>query len=420
MSLEDDLFDVGESIETLINHAISSQDFQQLNQKISETIHNYTNSMNTNRRPNYQDPLRNSYGRNISQTINQQMWPASRQALERQRFNNVSNQALKSTLQKIVGGGMLGIFGPVTLAFLPDILLGIDVGASIAAGVFCGALAFAGFNMLRKGIRTGKRINLFKKVKNILGTREYVDIAELVARTNMDRIKLLEELSGMLSDGYFRMGHLDRQGTCLMVTDQVYGQYQQLEAQQRMQREEAAREEAIRRSQAEESGITPEYQQMMDSCQNYINMIHQCNIDLPGEEITRKLNRLEAVVTRIVDEARKNPKKTTELHKFMDYYMPTTWKLLDAYRTFEREPIQSANIVNTKREIESSLDTINEAYEKLLNDLFQATAWDISSDISVLTSMLAQEGLTGSDFDKMKEAASTGETVASGGTMLHF
>ena len=77
----------------------------------------------------------------------------------------------------------------------------------------------------------------------------------------------------------------------------------------------------------------------------------------------------------------------------MDYYMPTTWKLLDAYRSFENEPIQSDNILRTKKEIEDTLDTINAAFEKLLDDLFQTTAWDISSDISVLQTMLAQEGL---------------------------
>ena len=83
----------------------------------------------------------------------------------------------------------------------------------------------------------------------------------------------------------------------------------------------------------------------------------------------------------------------------MNYYMPTTWKLLDSYRSFEKEPIQSENIQKTKREIDKTLDTINNAFETLLDDLFQSTAWDISSDISVLETMLAQEGLTG---NKMK------------------
>ena len=80
-----------------------------------------------------------------------------------------------------------------------------------------------------------------------------------------------------------------------------------------------------------------------------------------------------------LEEAKKRPKEAAALRKFMDYYMPTTWKLLDAYRSFENEPIQSDNILRTKKEIEDTLDTINAAFEKLLDDLFQTTAWDISS-----------------------------------------
>ena len=53
-----------------------------------------------------------------------------------------------------------------------------------------------------------------------------------------------------------------------------------------------------------------------------------------------------------------------------------------------------------KKEIEETLDTLNSAFEKLLDDLFEEQAWDISSDISVLNTMLAQEGLTGNRFER--------------------
>ena len=56
--------------------------------------------------------------------------------------------------------------------------------------------------------------------------------------------------------------------------------------------------------------------------------------------------------------------------------------------------MQGENIISSKKEIEKTLDTLNAAFEKLLDDLFQDTAWDVSSDISVLNMMLAQEGLT--------------------------
>ena len=78
----------------------------------------------------------------------------------------------------------------------------------------------------------------------------------------------------------------------------------------------------------------------------------------------------------------------------MGYYLPTTVKLLEAYADLDAQPVQGENIISSKREIEKTLDTLNIAFEKLLDDMFQDTAWDVSSDISVLHTMLAQEGLT--------------------------
>ena len=84
----------------------------------------------------------------------------------------------------------------------------------------------------------------------------------------------------------------------------------------------------------------------------------------------------------------------------MDYYLPTTVKLLKAYEELDGQPVQGENIVNSKKEIEDTLDTLNTAYEKILDNLFQDTAWDVSSDISVLQTLLAQEGLMDDGFIK--------------------
>ena len=82
----------------------------------------------------------------------------------------------------------------------------------------------------------------------------------------------------------------------------------------------------------------------------------------------------------------------------MEYYLPTAVKLLEAYEELDAQPVQGENILSSKKESEDTLDTLNIAFEKLLDDLFQETAWDVSSDISVLKTMLAQEGLTKNDF----------------------
>ena len=74
---------------------------------------------------------------------------------------------------------------------------------------------------------------------------------------------------------------------------------------------------------------------------------------------------------------------------------------MEAYEDLDAEPVQGENIISSKKEIEKTLDTLNIAFEKLLDSLFQDTAWDVSSDISVLEMMLAQEGLTKDDFKEV-------------------
>ena len=103
-------------------------------------------------------------------------------------------------------------------------------------------------------------------------------------------------------------------------------------------------------------------------------------------------------MTRIFNQVEKQPQLAADLRKFMNYYLPTTAKLVEAYKELDAQPVEGENISRTKKEIEETLDTINEAFEKLLDSFFEERAMDISSDISVLQTMLAQEGLTGKDF----------------------
>ena len=84
----------------------------------------------------------------------------------------------------------------------------------------------------------------------------------------------------------------------------------------------------------------------------------------------------------------------------MNYYLPTTEKLLKAYLDVDQQPISGDNIRNTKQEIEKAMDTVNEAFENLLDSLFEDASMDVISEISVMNTMMAQDGLT--DKDKMK------------------
>ena len=107
-----------------------------------------------------------------------------------------------------------------------------------------------------------------------------------------------------------------------------------------------------------------------------------------------KLYRLEDIMRRIFGQVRKNPACASDLRRFMDYYLPTTTKLLTAYVELDRQPVQGENISRTRKEIEDSMDTINDAFEKILDGMFSDMAEDISVDISVMKTMLEQDGLS--------------------------
>ena len=152
----------------------------------------------------------------------------------------------------------------------------------------------------------------------------------------------------------------------------------------------------------EEPKTDSQLQQVLDKGNAFIAEIRRCNDDIPGAEISEKISRMELIVQKIFDRAQKHPEIIPDLQKLMDYYLPMTVKLLNAYSDMDAQPIQGENIQNAKREIEQSLDTLNQAYEKLFDSVFMETALDVSSDISVLHTMLAQEGLTEDELTKMR------------------
>ena len=110
--------------------------------------------------------------------------------------------------------------------------------------------------------------------------------------------------------------------------------------------------------------------------------------------MSEKLDRLKAIMERIFDTVKRDPSSASGLRRFMNYYLPTTDKLLKAYVDLENQPA-GPNVEKTKKDIEDSMDTIIGAYEKLLDSMFENLSWDVASDISVMKTMMKQDGLAG-------------------------
>lgn len=300
-----------------------------------------------------------------------------------------------------VGGILLTVFGGIFVGAISLSLIALLIVAlvnlwsslrTILGVVLLGIPLAASVYMLVKGSSMRSEIRRFQQYVEVLGGRSFCDLKELGDRMGRDMKYIRRDIQHMLKKRWFLEGHLDKQETCLIVSNETYGQYLQAESQ----REQRLMEEQKR---AEENGSIPkQVQEVLEAGEAYIKRIRKCNDDIPGEEISAKISRIEELVQQIFVQVKENPENVSDIRKLMDYYLPTTVKLLDAYAQLDAQPVEGEHIARSKKEIEDVLDTLNVAFEKLLDSLFRDRAWDVASDISVLQTMLAQEGLTNDDF----------------------
>jgi 5-bromo-4-chloroindolyl phosphate hydrolysis protein len=110
-----------------------------------------------------------------------------------------------------------------------------------------------------------------------------------------------------------------------------------------------------------------------------------------------------AVSDKIIRDAVGDPSDVPQIRKFLNYYLPTTIKLLNAYDRMGAQGIEGENISGSMSRIEDMLDTTVKAYKKQLDSLFANQALDIETDIEVMNGMLAREGLGGKSYLDMKD-----------------
>ena len=141
---------------------------------------------------------------------------------------------------------------------------------------------------------------------------------------------------------------LDFEQTRLITSNETYNYFEQ----SRLQLEQRKKEEAEARARREASSLSPQIQEVLDRGDAYVAQIRRCNELIPGEEISRKISRMETIVERIFDRAEAHPEIIPDLKKLMNYYLPMTVKLLNAYADMDAQPIQGETILASKREIE--------------------------------------------------------------------
>ena len=123
--------------------------------------------------------------------------------------------------------------------------------------------------------------------------------------------------------------------------------------------------------------------------------MRRLNASIPGEKISGQIDRLEATTNKIISYVVQHPEKLPQIRRFMDYYLPTTLKLLNVYDRMGQTGVEGENIAGTREKIDDVMATLVSAFEKQMDALFADEALDIATDITVMENLLKQEGLSG-------------------------
>ena len=298
-----------------------------------------------------------------------------------------------STVNTVIGGTGAGVTG---VAVFLGAVKGLFAGSLTLGSILFPVAAFVFFAfILGKGIRHGKMASLADRYVELIGNRQYMDIKTLALAANRSERKVIRELKKLIDLGYFPQGHFDRNCTTFILTDEVFNHYIELES-----RGDDNIIDTTARSEDEQEfpDLSPEdsaeLSRMIREGKDQISRIRTLNDDIPGVEISAKLDRMEGLLKEIFARIKEHPDQMSRIHELMDYYLPTAVKLVDAYREYDRVSEPGKEILEAKTDIENTLDTINSALGKLLNKLFKDSVLDVTTDAQVLKTVLTQKGLT--------------------------
>ena len=136
----------------------------------------------------------------------------------------------------------------------------------------------------------------------------------------------------------------------------------------------------------------PEVDKIIREGQEYLKKLRAADDAIPDETLSEDITRMEKASADIFRFIAEHPEKAPQIRKFMNYYLPTTLKLLNSYQRLSRQSARGETITSTMFNIAGMMHTVADAFEKQLDSLFGDEALDISADITVFETMLKSEG----------------------------
>lgn len=364
--------DIPEQIRNAFKDALDSMDFGQLNQAIGDTVNTALDKV---------------------KQIKPQVRPKPLEI-------RVNKRGMVSGILFTVFGS-IGSVGFSVLALVLTAMVAIPLQSFAgwwAVGTL-GSIALFFYVMLFVGIRNNCRIGRLKEYLKELKIhgKGYCELERLEKNSSRSLKYIRKDLKKMLKLGMLPDARMDDQETCLLLNEETYQQYRLTQDSLIQQQQEKQKKQTREREVWDIQEKSPAGESIARG-REYMETLDRLRESITDREMTGKLERLDAILEQLFEALKKQPDQVEELDQFMEYYLPTTVKLVTSYQEFAAVEFPGDNVKRAKKEIRHTLDTINGAFEKLLDDFYQDKTFDVLSDASVLQSMLAREGLTASDF----------------------
>ena len=270
----------------------------------------------------------------------------------------------------IVGAAITAIFGISLVTMLGEVIA-YGWYSYMMEELFpmCGFFA-GGVAMLVAGQRMKRRSARVARYLAVMGKRGYIAVDELCAVTGKGRKKVESDLDFMVEKGLLGAGaYLDSGRGMFFRNADAFADYAN--------------------ATAKKENVTPK--EANEGYAGALRAIRSANDRIADAVLSEKIDHLETVAGKIFREVEEHPEKQQQAATFLNYYLPTTLKLLDSYAKFEEAGIEGENLSRAQERIEETMDALIKGFDKQLDDLYRNEAMDIDSDIRVMENMLRRD-----------------------------
>ena len=257
----------------------------------------------------------------------------------------------------------------------------LEITGNVLTLVACGfgAMIAAGASRLS----ASKKLRLLADAAEKLNVQKGLSVEMLADLTHQTKKKALKKLRSYIHKGWLN-AWLDDETETLYLTAEDY----------RAAKEKATVAAAQPQPEKAETGDAP---LNLDTARRFAAVLEKEQQLMQDAQAREELVAMHKTTTAICDWLEAHPESQPKTRRFAEYYIPTTLKLLHTYNDVQGQ--QGENAETIRRDIAGILHTLNQAYENLYNNLLSDVAMDISSEIAALQGMLANDGLTGREFE---------------------